>query len=191
MGRACSHRWGCSRARASRHKRRPGRAGCWLAACCQGRLCVHARVIEKTRHRVPISSEQPSLILYLMKPLNNNVASTSELPPTHHRGRALVMLHFVLAASPVVLAASPVASGQSMDIKCIAKHCMGAMARAARDPAFLKSSICEMGCNKVYINDTTPEKLAYQNCTTIVCLSSSHSVSAEGLWEPGHPTPRA
>ena len=58
-----------------------------------------------------------------------------------------------------------------MDFKCIAKHCAGAMAKAAVDPTFWESSKCELGCNDVYDEDLTPEKLVYQNCTTICALT--------------------
>jgi hypothetical protein len=62
-------------------------------------------------------------------------------------------------------------TAQGMDLGCIAKHCAGVMAKATVDPTFWKSSKCEMGCNAIYKTDPTPEKLHYQNCTTICALS--------------------
>jgi hypothetical protein len=84
---------------------------------------------------------------------------------------------------PIILAtlAAAVVADMDMDFGCIAKHCAGAMAKAAVDPTFWKSSKCELGCNDVYDEDTTPEKLVYQNCTTICALTYESPAGDEFL----------
>jgi hypothetical protein len=58
-----------------------------------------------------------------------------------------------------------------MDAFCLATHCPVAMAEAMAEPTFYKMSACELGCNPLYYNDTTPMKLEYQNCTTKCSLT--------------------
>jgi len=41
------------------------------------------------------------------------------------------------------------------------------------DPRFAQNSACELGCQNHYDDDTTPEKLVYQNCTTTCAISHS------------------
>jgi len=65
----------------------------------------------------------------------------------------------------------PRPSPSSMNAGCIAKHCPLKMARAIADPEFYKCTACELGCDPFYYNDTSPEKLKYQNCTTKCALT--------------------
>lgn len=58
-----------------------------------------------------------------------------------------------------------------MDMFCLATKCPVAMAAAMLEPTFIKMSECELGCNPLYYNDTTPMKLEYQNCTTKCALT--------------------
>jgi len=60
---------------------------------------------------------------------------------------------------------------QDMNIGCLLGHCGLEFAAAVPDPKFIANSICESGCTKVYDEDTTPEKLHYQNCTTTCAVS--------------------
>ena len=54
---------------------------------------------------------------------------------------------------------------------CATKHCAGKVLPAMINPNFIKEAHCELGCNPLYYNDTTPEKLSYQNCTTKCALT--------------------
>jgi len=62
--------------------------------------------------------------------------------------------------------------GQSpMDLGCMLQNCKVVALKAFVNPTFIKNSICETGCTKVYDTDMTPEKLEYQNCTTSCAVS--------------------
>jgi len=50
-------------------------------------------------------------------------------------------------------------------------HCGGKFLKALVQPTFMQNSLCEMGCSNIYNTDKTPEKLAYQNCTTTCAVS--------------------
>ena len=58
-----------------------------------------------------------------------------------------------------------------MDIGCLMKNCAMKVPAAAVSPNMWKESACELDCNPLYYNDTTPEKLHYQNCTTKCALT--------------------
>lgn len=62
-------------------------------------------------------------------------------------------------------------TAQDMNMGCLLKHCGIEFAAAALLPEFIANSLCEVGCTKVYDEDTTPEKLVYQNCTTTCAVS--------------------
>jgi len=81
----------------------------------------------------------------------------------------------------LALLCASVMGAMDMNFKCIAKNCAGPMAKAAINPTFWKSSKCELGCNDVYDNDVTPEKLEYQNCTTICALTYESPAGDEFL----------
>ena len=65
-------------------------------------------------------------------------------------------------------------------IGCALAHCAGKLARAAVDPIFYKQTTCELGCNALFYNDTTPMKLHYQNCTT-KCALTYESPASDAL----------
>ena len=81
-----------------------------------------------------------------------------------------------------ILAALVVSSayGQDMNMGCILKNCPLKMTKAMHDPTFLSSSKCEMGCESVYDDDPTPEKLHYQNCTTTCAVTYESDAGAYG-----------
>ena len=67
--------------------------------------------------------------------------------------------------------ATAMTAGTDVDQICLQFHCAWQLAKAILDPTFLANSICELGCDKAYEKDTTPEKLVYQNCTTTCAVS--------------------
>jgi hypothetical protein len=67
-----------------------------------------------------------------------------------------------------------------MHLDCLEKHCASQFLKAVVNPKFTASSICEMGCGKVYDQDPSPEKLEYQNCTT-KCALTYETVSGDAF----------
>eukprot|EP00040_Diaphanoeca_grandis_P042201 m.264390 g.264390 ORF g.264390 m.264390 type:complete len:307 (-) comp55892_c0_seq1:193-1113(-) len=85
-----------------------------------------------------------------------------------------------MVATILFTAVVDVTTAQSMNMKCVLQHCAKEFAAASVDPIFLENTACELGCNKIYKTDPTPDKLHYQNCTT-KCAMTYQSVAGEAF----------
>jgi hypothetical protein len=79
----------------------------------------------------------------------------------------LTLASVATASGVAKMAASPM----TMNIACLTLHCPEAFAAAMIDPVFKKNTKCQKTCDPFFANDTTPEKLHYQNCTTKCALT--------------------
>ena len=58
-----------------------------------------------------------------------------------------------------------------LDFMCLMSHCATKIIPAMLNPKFMHEAACENSCNPFFYNDTTPEKVHYQNCTTKCALT--------------------